>query len=73
MTFDAFTDLTHEEIQDILIKHLHDCRDRLNENKALLACDSRSVSLKNRGRELTAALTEIESLLDDLGIDPDEI
>ncbi len=73
MTFDAFTDLTHEEIQDILIKHLRDCRDKLTENKTLLTCDTRSMSLKNRGKELTAALTEIESLLYDLGIDTEEI
>lgn len=73
MTFDSFNDLTHEEIQNILIEHLNNCRHNLADNKTLLSNDSRSMSLKNRGKELTAALTEIESLLYDLGIDPDEI
>lgn len=73
MNFETFNEMTHEEIQNVLIEHLHNCRDKLSDNKAQLACDIRSMSLKTKGKILAAALAEIESLLDDLGIDSSEI
>lgn len=71
-TFD-FYEMTHEEIKDVLVEHLHMCRSRCKQNSENLLCDSRSMSLKNQGKLLGAALIEIESILDDLNIDPDEI
>ena len=71
--FEKFESMTKEEIFEILTNHLHKCRDRLEANKQELLTDSRSMSLRNRGKELGAELNAIESLLEDLGIDADEI
>lgn len=72
-SFEKFESMTKEEIFEVLTSHLQKCRDRLEANEQELLTDSRSTSLKNRGRELGAALNAIESLLEDLGIDADEI
>ena len=66
-------EMTHEEIKNVLIEHLHLCRERCKNNQEALMCDSRSMALKNRGREYGAALREVEDILEDFNIDADEI
>lgn len=72
-SFEKFESMTKEEIFEVLADNLQKCRSRLEANEQELLTDRRSTSLKNRGKELGAALNAIESLLEDLGIDADEI
>lgn len=73
MEFTEFTAKTHAEISDILIKNLQFWREEARQNQESLSVDSRSVALRNRGKEISRALTAITNLLEDLGIDVDEI
>lgn len=71
--FEAFEELSKEEIFDILVRHYNNCREELRKIEEKLSVDTRSQSLKNRGKEHSQALTALTDLLDDLGIDTDEL
>ena len=71
--FEAFDNLSHEEILEILIRHYNNCKDRRESIEEQLRVDSHSRRLKNEAKEHSRALTAITDLLDDLGIDVDEL
>lgn len=71
--FEVFKEMNHDEILEILIKHLDEWKYEAEKNRRKLSIDSRSMTLKNRGREIGAALTAIINLIEDLGIDVSEL
>ena len=73
MEFVEFNEMTHSEILEVLLDHYNELIDRAEKNKCELMVDSRSMALKNRGREINSALVAITDLLDDLSIDVDEL
>ena len=73
VVFTDFEDKTHDEIQSILINNYRKWLDKADENAQKVATDSRSTSLKNKSREITAGINAITELLEDLGIDVDEL
>ncbi len=73
VTFELFEEMSHEDIQSVLIEHLQDSYERQHQTVLAMQSDSRSRSLKNRVRERSEVIAEIRSIMEDLGIDPDEI
>ena len=73
MEFTGFNDKTHKEILDILIDHFNNLKAQARSNREQLEVDSRSMALRNRGKEINAALTAITDLLEELDIDVDEL
>lgn len=71
--FDAFEEMSREDIQETLIEHLQNARERQRQIVLAMQTDSRSRGLKNRAREQGAVLAELNDILDELGIDPCEI
>lgn len=71
--FTEFEEKTHNEIQNILISNYRKWQSKAEENAQQVAIDSRSTSLKNKSREITAGINAITELLEDLGIDVDEL
>ena len=71
--FEVFKEMNHDEILEILIEHLDEWKYKAEKNRRNLSIDSRSMTLKNRGREIGAALTAIINLIEDLGIDVSEL
>ncbi|NLZ46486.1 MAG: hypothetical protein GX896_07325 [Clostridiales bacterium] len=71
--FEVFKEMNHDEILEILIEHLDEWKYKAEKNRRKLSIDSRSMTLKNRGREIGAALTAIINLIEDLGIDVSEL
>ena len=73
MEFIEFNELTHSEILEVLIEHYKDWQHRAENNRHNLMVDSRSMALRNHGKEIKSALVAIADLLDDLNIDVDEL
>lgn len=73
MEFIDFNDKTHKEILNILIEHLNNLKEQARSNREQLKVDSRSMALRNRGKEINAALTATTDLFENLGIDVDEL
>ena len=73
MEFTGFNDKTHKEILDILIDHFNNLKEQARSNREQLEVDSRSMALRNRGKEINAALTATTDLLEELDIDVDEL
>lgn len=73
IVFTEFEEKTNNEIQNILISNYRKWQSKAEENAQQVAIDSRSTSLKNKSREITAGINAITELLEDLGIDVDEL
>lgn len=71
--FEYFMEMEHSEILETLIDNLRYWEHEAEENKRNLLTDNRSVALRNKGREINQALVAITNVLEDLGIDVDEL
>lgn len=71
--FEYFMEMEHSEILETLIDNLRYWEHEAEKNKRKLLTDSRSMALRNRGKEVNQALVAITNLLEDLGIDVDEL
>lgn len=73
MEFVEFNEMTHSEILEVLLDHYNELIHSAEKNRQELMVDSRSMSLRNSGKAISAAIAAITDLLDDLSIDVDEL